>query len=99
MRSLAIFDSLVWRGHSLRQAQGKLCPRNASAKITQAGNLCRFIALFVLLLLALTSSTAAQKAPAHAPAVRAVHPVNAPGRSLALARNRRPSTSRRSSPY
>jgi hypothetical protein len=99
MRSLAIFDSLVWRGHSLRQAQGKLCPRNASAKIAQTGNSYRFVALFVLLFPALTPYTVAQKLSAHAPASRAVHPVNAPGRSLALARNRRPSASRRSSPY
>jgi hypothetical protein len=90
MRTLAIFDAPVWRGRPLRQAQGKLRPRNASSKIAPAGNFWRFCALFVLLIAALTSCSVAQKAPAASRTGR---------RTATRSRNRLTSASRRSSSY
>jgi hypothetical protein len=75
MRTFAILDNPVWRGH--------YCPRNAYSKVNQAGN----FALFVLLGATLTPCAAAQR-PA-APASRATHSSNSLRGNLARAHNRR----------
>ncbi len=102
MRSLSILAETVWRGHSLRQAQGRLCPRKVYSKRVLAGDFCRVLAAFAVVAF-LTPYSAAQRAasgghtaaPAHSAAPR-VHP---PAGSFALTRSRRSSAFRRSSPY
>jgi len=102
MRSLSIFAETVWRGHSIRQAQGRLCPRKVYSKRVLAGNFGRVLAAFAVVAF-LTPYSAAQRATSAgriaAPAHSAAPHVHSPAGSFALTRNRRSSAFRRSSPY
>jgi hypothetical protein len=89
--------SFVWGGHSLRQAQGRLCPRNAESKNAQSGNSRGGFLLAICALLVLAPCATAQRA-AHAAAPRAIPHFNLPAGSFAFGRAY-PSRFRRSSPY
>jgi hypothetical protein len=90
----------VWVGHSLRQAQGRLCPTNADSKIPQAGNFrSRILPAICAALLALAPYAAAQRT-AHAVAPHPAIPhFNSPAGSFAFGRAAYASRFRRSSPY
>jgi hypothetical protein len=89
MHSDANIDSAMWRGRH--------CPRNASTKMTPAGNPSIPLAIVVLALLtALTPWLAAQKAPA--PAHSAIPQVNRPTANFAFNQSRHPYGFRRSTP-
>jgi hypothetical protein len=89
MRALKIPASaqLVWDGHSLRQAQGRLCPSTASRKITQAGNVGRRIVLAISTsLLALVPYATAQRTAHAAVPHPATQHLNSSAGSFALGR-------------
>ena len=89
----------VWSGHSLRQAQGRLCPPTADSTITQAGNFGRCVLLAICTpLLALGPYAAAQRT-AHAVASHAGTHLNSSAGSLAFGRAAFASRFRQPFPY